>query len=112
VSIRIAPVTDVCDAMTAWGEATGLHRWPTQLEAMKSCLLARLVYLGEPVRTEMCPRHQGHWSGCRFDYSPEGACDCQKVLTLEGEVVYGSNVTGWLLDGNPPVTPPEGATRD
>lgn len=50
-----------------------------------SCLLYRMVYLGEPIRTEACPLHKGRWSGIRFTSPcPHGcdtACGC---------------VTGWL----------------
>jgi hypothetical protein len=30
----------------------------------KSCLLDRLIYAREPLRTEMCPVHKIKWSGC------------------------------------------------
>lgn len=66
----------------------------------KSNLLARLIYDGEELRTEQCPVHKGHWSGCQWGYPP---CDCQKVMS-DGHVGYDSNVTGWLLAGNPPAT--------
>lgn len=66
----------------------------------KSNLLYRLIYLGEPLRTEKCPIHKGQWSGCRFFQDP---CDCQKIILPDGRVVIDSNVTGWLLEGNPPI---------
>lgn len=71
-----------------------------QLPMMKSNLLYRLIYLGEPLRTTRCPTHQGRWSGCSWGERP---CDCQKVRLPDGRVVYDMNVTGWLLEGNPPV---------
>jgi hypothetical protein len=55
-----------------------------ELAFHKSCLLDRLIYAREPLRTEMCPRHKGKWSGCVFE---KLECGCQ----------FGSNVTGWLV---------------
>jgi hypothetical protein len=55
----------------------------------KSNLLYRLLYLGERLRTEPCPRHRGVWSGYK-DSAP--FCDCQY---LESGTV-GFDVTGWL----------------
>lgn len=54
------------------------------LNLQKSNLLWRLIYRGQPLRTEMCPLHQGQWSGCAWDPCPHGCSD-------------GNNVTGWLL---------------
>lgn len=34
-----------------------------RLAIRKSCLLDRLIYIGEPLRTVPCPRHHGRWSG-------------------------------------------------
>lgn len=52
------------------------------LAISKSCLLDRLFFQKEGVRTQPCPEHKGQWSGCNWDK----ACACQN----------GSNVTGWL----------------
>jgi hypothetical protein len=114
------PVSRVCESMMAWaqvmeenggtengmlssGLASGLTpalirqvRWAMS----KSNLLYRLIYLGEPLRTEKCPTHDGRWSGCNW-HMP--LCDCQKIRLEDGRVVYDANVTGWLLDGNPPI---------
>ncbi|MBA2544933.1 MAG: hypothetical protein H0V17_35145 [Deltaproteobacteria bacterium] len=49
----------------------------------KSCLMGRMVYGGEDLRTRPCPIHGGRWSGCAIDACPAG-CN------------YGINLTGWL----------------
>jgi hypothetical protein len=49
----------------------------------KSCLLGRMIYGGEDLRTRPCPLHGGRWSGCTPEACP-GGCN------------YGINVTGWL----------------
>ena len=98
----VVEVARVCKAFSQWGEASGRNEWPNWFEAMKSNLLFRLLYLREPLRTEKCPKHDGRWSGCSWS---KPYCDCQKVIDpVTGHVVYDSNVTGWLLDGNPPAT--------
>lgn len=101
MSDRNEIVTSVCAAFRTWGKVTDNNRWPTEFEAYKSNLLYRLIYLGEPLREVKCPKHDGHWSGCKWrDY-----CDCQKVINPDdGLVYYDSNVTGWLLADNPPIT--------
>jgi hypothetical protein len=38
----------------------------TFLSIHKSNLLARLLYNGEKLRTQMCPEHKGKWSGIEF----------------------------------------------
>jgi hypothetical protein len=53
------------------------------LQISKSCLLDRLFFQEEGVRTEPCPEHKGRWSGCVWKELP---CGC----------LNGSNVTGWL----------------
>jgi hypothetical protein len=53
------------------------------LQISKSCLLDRLFFQEEGLRTAQCPAHRGRWSGCNWD-SP--GCACRN----------GSNVTGWL----------------
>jgi hypothetical protein len=53
------------------------------LQISKSCLLDRLFFQDEALRTVPCPTHKGRWSGCVWDKLP---CGCQN----------GANVTGWL----------------
>lgn len=104
----VVPIATVCRAFSAWGDATGLKRWPSNFEAFKSNLLHRLIYLQEwPMRTEKCPKHNGVWSGCSWG----NYCDCQKIINPhDGRVYYDSNVTGWLLPGNPPANGECGST--
>lgn len=45
-----------------------------QTRIRKSCLLDRLLYVGEPLRTVPCPLHKGRWSGCFMPPCPHG-CD-------------------------------------
>ena len=54
------------------------HLSHISLDIQKSGLLARLLYAGEELRTEMCPVHQGHMDTalwCGFPDVPEG-CKC------------------------------------
>src|ERR1700692_2427425 len=94
---------EFCAAFYTWAEACqtelpaddeGMKHWRKEfadhwsfmeLAIHKSCLLNRLIYAREPLRTEMCPAHKGKWSGCVFEKKLE--CGCQ----------FGSNVTGWLM---------------
>lgn len=55
-----------------------------RLTIRKSCLLKRLVYFGQPLRTERCPVHRGRWSGIRMERCPHG---CDKLCGC---------TTGWL----------------
>ena len=57
------------------------------LQISKSCLLDRLFFQEEGLRTIPCPVHKGRWSGCNWD-SP--GCACRN----------GANVTGWLTADN------------
>jgi hypothetical protein len=93
---------EFCEAFYTWAEACQTElpsddeerkRWRKEFAAhwsfvalavRKSCLLDRLIYSREPLRTEMCPVHKGKWSGCVFERLE---CGCQ----------FGSNVTGWLM---------------
>lgn len=55
-----------------------------QIDISKSCLLDRLIYCGEELRTVKCPVHKGHWSGIKFgndECECVGSCGC---------------TTGWL----------------
>ena len=95
-------LSDVCNILRLWArtaytplpedhEHTKQERnklfdaWSyVDIQISKSCLLDRLFFQPhETVRTEQCPEHKGHWSGCSWS-SP--ACACRN----------GSNVTGWL----------------
>ena len=66
-----------------WRKEFANHWGYIELAIHKSCLLDRLIYAREPLRTEMCPVHKGKWSGCVWE---KLECGCQ----------FGSNVTGWL----------------
>ena len=96
----VMPVERYCAALQAWATALedraerSKEKHDEQqaqdvrhvfMSIRKSCLLDRLIYGGEKLRTEMCPVHQGKWSGCRWD-DESFACGCG----------FGSNVTGWL----------------
>lgn len=107
--VRVAKVSDVCNALYEWARIMRESGYlpeidkalgPLHIPLMKSNLAHRLVYLGEPVRTEPCPIHKGHWSGCVFF---EDACP---------HCMSGSNVTGWCApeggakpDTNPTIIP-------
>jgi len=56
----------------------------TRVLVTKSNLLWRLLYEGEGLRTEPCPIHKGHWSGCAW-----GDDQCPHCMS-------GDNITGWL----------------
>lgn len=72
------------DAATKrWREEFANHWGFIELAIHKSCLLDRLIYARETLRTVMCPQHKGKWSGWVFENSD---CGCQ----------FGPNVTGWL----------------
>jgi hypothetical protein len=76
-----------CSAYDVWLSAlvaAGKHSMADDLRTarlyiVKSNLLDRLVYGGEPLRTRMCPKHKGKWSGLP---SPGNDCEC--------------DLTGWL----------------
>lgn len=74
-------VEDFC--VEAWA-LLGSDRDGLRITIEHSCLLYRMVYLGESLRTEVCPLHKGRWSGIRFTACPHGCdstCGCS---------------TGWL----------------
>jgi len=90
-----------CNAMDAWAGAC-MTELPTddedkkkwrkefreawsliRLAIRKSCLLDRLIYGGETLRTEICPVHLGRWSGCSMDPQPAG-CNCRHDICLTG----------------------------
>lgn len=70
-----------------WRKQFAEHWRFIELAVAKSCLLDRLIYAREPLRTEVCPVHKGRWSGCVWK---KLECGCQ----------FGSNVTGWLKPSN------------
>ena len=79
------PVADLCrEATPLIEDARGLG-----LSIHKSCLLHRLVYLGEPLRTERCPVHGGEWSGLSPVPCPHGCdatCGCRTGwLSVKGD---------------------------
>ena len=93
----VMPISRYCQALETWGHAVAanhsnegdeLHHiavvvGPVTLAIRKSNLLARLIYDGQKLRSQPCPVHKGHWSGCVFE---DPGCGC----------VSGGNVTGWL----------------
>lgn len=90
-----------CEIMDAWAQAC-MTELPTdddhkkewrkkfreawqfiRLSIRKSCLLDRLMYGGETLRTVPCPVHKGRWSGCSVDPQPDG-CNCRHDICLTG----------------------------
>jgi len=72
-----------------WREEFGEHWEFIRLAIAKSCLLDRLIYGGERLRENICPIHEGHWSGCNLE---DKACDC----------AHDSCITGWLQNPGDP----------
>ena len=97
----LARLSDICNILRTWAKAYGVSQpgeseyktkareefrnaWShIDLQIRKSCLLDRLFFQTEGLRTEPCPEHKGQWSGCVWKDLP---CGCQN----------GANVTGWL----------------
>ncbi len=84
----VLPISRYCKALDAWGEFAVERKIISKgaLEDLrigihKSNLLARVLYGGEEVRTEMCPLHLGQWHGIE---DPERPC------------IHGCGLTGWL----------------
>lgn len=90
----VLPIKKFCDAFRTWrsvmlvrsvsmpaDEVPGFLRGqvPNDLERaiVKSNLLYRMLYLGEELRKEKCPKHNGVWSGI-------------------GPCYHGCSSTGWL----------------
>ena len=73
-----------------------------RMQIGKSCLLSRLVYIGEPLRTEKCPIHKGVWSGIQIEACPHGcnaaSCGCTtgwlptRAILLDGEKGYMESI--------------------
>lgn len=69
-------------------ELSALH--DVHLMIVKSSLLARMIYDGEDVRREPCPRHNGRWTGC---YLPS-ECVCEGTGWLPNEdTIYQESIT-------------------
>ena len=102
---RVAPVSRYCQAfydyMSALRDASKeygvdafpvVKHFPTIRGALsKSNLAARLIYVGEKLRTRKCPVHKGSWSGV--------------LTTATMDCPHGCNLTGWIRepeDGGPP----------
>lgn len=102
---RVAPVNEYCrgfydymSALRAAAKRDGVDRWPIvkyfgEIDALlhKSNLAARLIYVGEKLRSRKCPKHDGSWSGVPLS----ATMDCP----------HGCNLTGWIRepeDGGPP----------
>ena|SRR5258705_9447945 len=85
-----ARIQDLCHAMRDWADSQpeGSFLALLSADAPKSCLLFRLIYAGERLRTHPCPIHKGRWSGCSTEPCPAGC-------SSEG------NVTGWLPEHVP-----------
>ena len=99
--------TPVCLAMDLWAKAcmTDLptdadytQEWRQEfrehwnfirLAISKSCLLDRLIYGGETLRTRMCPLHKGKWGGCTLEECPHGCS-------------HGICITGWIRNPDDP----------
>jgi hypothetical protein len=84
-SIRI-----LCAEMTSWAFALPELQLVGGLtvDIRKSCLLFRLIYAGESLRTRRCPIHEGRRSGCALEPCTAGCS-------------FGSNITGWLPENSP-----------
>jgi hypothetical protein len=104
----VRPISQYCQAFVDWH--TGIQamlsdqdaggqeeNWEGVNEALnvlqipirKSNMLWRLIYLGQQVRTEKCPIHQGHWMGY-------GECENDPPCNS------GWDITGWLPNPDDP----------
>ena len=68
----------------AWRNRFREHWVFVERAITKSCLLDRLLYDGEKLRTKPCPVHMGKWTGCLPP--SEITCGCG----------HNNCVTGWL----------------
>ena len=78
-------IQTLCDELEKWAAKNRAPRG-VMLAVWKSCLLDRLIYGGEELRTVPCPIHKGQWSRCHIELCPEG-CN------------FGSSYTGWVAYG-------------
>jgi hypothetical protein len=77
----VRPIRDLCNAFREQLDKESADDRHIVTDIAKSCLLYRLMYAGEELRTEQCPTHKGRWSG--WSFTP---CACS----------FGPNLTGWL----------------
>ena len=92
----VVVIKTLCDALGQWAEAELPDQtYVLSIGIAKSCLLRRLIYAGEHLRTRPCPIHRGRWSSS-FKVCPAG-CN------------FEVDLTGWLPNDLPdPVAPPPG----
>lgn len=100
----VMPVGRYCNALQTWSDRmiarfggyesreAGMLNW-VALQIRKSCLLARMIYGGEDLRTRECPDHKGQWSGI-------GVCR------------HGCEETGWIPNDWPDAAPRCSAHED
>lgn len=77
------PVGKYCSALRTWAAIVSAKDKDTanavsrlRQSISKSCLLKRMIYLGEELRTRQCPIHNGEWSGCYVERCPAGCDTC------------------------------------
>jgi hypothetical protein len=70
-----------------WRQEFAEHWKFMELAIYKSCLLDRLIYCREELRTKTCPIHKGTWSGYSLGHPP---CECAHDLG------HNHCHTGWL----------------
>lgn len=123
----VRPVSKYCEALITWarvvqervestpqGEHSQWEAYASHLiyiikDIHKSNLLDRLIYGGENLRTEPCPKHKGRWSGilpCELGcdstgWLPEPKNEPQDVTVVDvietGAVVTPAMFRGWVL---------------
>ena len=102
------PVGKYCESLTQWLRIISQKEHPL-VEARvansilfnikKSCLLKRMIYMGEDLRTVKCPIHNGEWSGCYAERCPAGCDTCGCAcgwIPNETKVLVGLGWTFWL----------------
>lgn len=82
----VRPVAVYCAAFDAYlsgradrSDPAGAYCGTLRTRISKSCLLDRLLYVGEPLSATPCPLHKGKWSGLHTTHCPHGcdmACGC------------------------------------
>lgn len=100
-----------------YGHAYHEHLRYILLDIRKSNLLGRMLYGGEPLRTEKCPEHGGHWDGqsmllgCRHGCDGTGWLKTPEMVTKWLE--HARKVTGFTDDAIRAMTePPERLERE
>lgn len=107
----VMPLHRFCNAISVWfrciernntdpelskgccqgNEYYGVLRW-VEIDIQKSNLLRRMLYLREPLRTEMCPIHKGHWNAtAMFEGCPH---DCDGTGWLRPRPGSGGDTSG------------------